>query len=297
MIYMCVCFFVTKKVERKMIVKAEKSMGSGVREEGLKQHFVLVHGIGGGSWCWYKIRCLMENSGYKVSCIDLKSAGIDQSDADSVLFFDDYNKPLMDFMSSLPENEQVILVGHSAGGLSITQACHKFANKIRLAVYVAATMLKSGFLTQQDLKDGVPDLSEYGDVYELGFGLGHDKPPTSALVKKEFQRKILYPLSPQEDSTLAEMLLRPGPLVALTSAEFREEGGEEVEKVPRVYIRTKQDKVVKAEQQEAMIKKWPPSTVYELDTDHSPFFSSPFLLFGLLLKAAALDVGFHATAS
>ncbi|QCE15391.1 pheophorbidase [Vigna unguiculata] len=280
-----------------MIVKAEKSMGSGVREEGLKQHFVLVHGIGGGSWCWYKIRCLMENSGYKVSCIDLKSAGIDQSDADSVLFFDDYNKPLMDFMSSLPENEQVILVGHSAGGLSITQACHKFANKIRLAVYVAATMLKSGFLTQQDLKDGVPDLSEYGDVYELGFGLGHDKPPTSALVKKEFQRKILYPLSPQEDSTLAEMLLRPGPLVALTSAEFREEGGEEVEKVPRVYIRTKQDKVVKAEQQEAMIKKWPPSTVYELDTDHSPFFSSPFLLFGLLLKAAALDVGFHATAS
>jgi len=100
-----------------------------------------------------------------------------------------------------------------------------------------------------------------------------------------------------QDSTLAEMLLRPGPLVALTSAEFREEGGEEVEKVPRVYIRTKQDKVVKAEQQEAMIKKWPPSTVYELDTDHSPFFSSPFLLFGLLLKAAALDVGFHATAS
>ncbi|WVZ17952.1 hypothetical protein V8G54_005274 [Vigna mungo] len=286
-----------------MIAKAEKSMSEGGREEGdvvgvgLKQHFVLVHGIGGGSWCWYKIRCLMENSGYKVSCINLKSAGIDQSDADSLLFFDDYNKPLMDFMSSLPENEQVILVGHSAGGLSITQACHKFSNKIRLAVYVAATMLKSGFLTEQDLKDGVPDLSEYGDVYELGFGLGHDKPPTSALVKKEFQRKILYPLSPQEDSTLAEMLLRPGPLVALTSAQFREEGGEGVEKVPRVYIRTKQDKVVKAEQQEAMIKKWPPSTVYELDTDHSPFFSSPFLLFGLLLKAAALDVGFHATAS
>ncbi|KAK7353504.1 hypothetical protein VNO80_18953 [Phaseolus coccineus] len=281
-----------------MIVKAEKSMPEGVREEGvgLKQHFVLVHGLGGGGWCWYKIQCLMENSGYKVSCIDLKSAGIDQSDADSLLSFDDYNKPLMDFMSALPENEQVILVGHSAGGLNITQACHKFSNKIRLAVYVAATMLKLGFLTDQDLKDGVPDLSEYGDVYELGFGLGHDKPPTSALVKKEFQRRILYPLSPQEDSTLAAMLLRPGPVLALTSAQFREDDGEVVEKVPRVYIRTRHDKVVKAGQQEAMIQKWPPSTVYELDTDHSPFFSSPFLLFGLLLKAAALDVGFHASA-
>ena len=70
-------------------------------------HFVLVHGIGGGGWCWYKIRCLMEKSGYKVSTVDLKSAGIDPSDVGSVLSFDDYNKPLLDFLSSLPEYEQV----------------------------------------------------------------------------------------------------------------------------------------------------------------------------------------------
>ena len=85
------------------------------------------------------------------------------------------------------------------------------------------------------------------------------------------------------------MLLRPGPLLALTGAQFIDDG--EVEKVPRVYIRTRHDNVVKPEQQEAMIKKWPPSTVYELDSDHSPFFSTPFLLFGLLVKAAAFDVG------
>ena len=44
-------------------------------------HFVLVHGISAGAWCWYKIRCLVEISGCKVSCIDLKGAGICQSDA------------------------------------------------------------------------------------------------------------------------------------------------------------------------------------------------------------------------
>ncbi|KAK7282450.1 hypothetical protein RIF29_11232 [Crotalaria pallida] len=283
-----------------MTVKAEKAIGV-VDDDDLRgtstfiplkqQHFVLVHGVGGGGWCWYKMRCLMENSGYKVSCIDLKSGGIGQSDADSVLSFDDYNKPLLDFMSALPKNEQVILVGHSAGGLSVTQACHKFANKIRLAVYVAATMLKLGFRTEDDLKTGVPDLSEFGDVYELGFGLGHDKPPTSAVVKKELQRKIIYHMSPHEDSTLAAMLLKPGPMLALNNAQFTEDDSDEVEKVPRVYIRTKHDKVVKPEQQDAMIKRWSPCTVYELDSDHSPFFSAPFLLFGLLIKAAASDVG------
>lgn len=85
------------------------------------------------------------------------------------------------------------------------------------------------------------------------------------------------------------MLLRPGPILALTSAMFVEDG--EVEKVPRVYIRTMQDNVLKPEQQEAMIKRWPLLYVYELDSDHSPFFSTPFLLFGLLVKAAAFDVG------
>lgn len=75
-----------------------------------KPHFVLVHGVSGGGWCWYKIRCLMENSGYKVSCVDLKGAGIDQADANSVLSFDEYNKPLMDFISSLPDHEQVLVL-------------------------------------------------------------------------------------------------------------------------------------------------------------------------------------------
>ena len=89
-----------------------------------------------------------------------------------------------------------------------------------------------------------------------------------------------------QDVTLAAMLLRPGPLQALNNARFTDDGGN-VEKVPRVYIMTRHDKVVKPEQQEAMIKRWPPCTVYELDSDHSPFFSAPFLLFGLLVKAAA----------
>lgn len=47
---------------------------------------------------------------------------------------------------------QVIIVGHSAGGLSVTQATRKFAKKIRLAVYVAATMLESGYLTDEDVR-------------------------------------------------------------------------------------------------------------------------------------------------
>lgn len=81
------------------------------------------------------------------------------------------------------------------------------------------------------------------------------------------------------------MLLRPGPIQALITAKFSP-ATNDVDDVPRIYIKTTQDNVIKAEQQEAMVKKWPPSAVYVLESDHSPFFSAPFLLFGLLVKAA-----------
>nr|GMD25659.1 methylesterase 17-like [Ipomoea batatas]GME19301.1 methylesterase 17-like [Ipomoea batatas]GME20778.1 methylesterase 17-like [Ipomoea batatas] len=81
------------------------------------------------------------------------------------------------------------------------------------------------------------------------------------------------------------MLLRPGPIKALLNARFQE-GEDDVERVPRVYIRATRDNVVKPAQQDAMIKRWPPAEVYTLECDHSPYFSAPFMLSGLLLKAA-----------
>ena len=45
-------------------------------------------------------------------------------------------------------------MGHSAGGLSLTDVIHsRFAEQIHVAVYVAANMLKYGFCTDQDFKD------------------------------------------------------------------------------------------------------------------------------------------------
>ncbi|KAL9686706.1 hypothetical protein QQ045_031099 [Rhodiola kirilowii] len=253
----------------------------------LNHHFVLIHGICHGAWCWYKLKCLMENSGFRVTCLDLKSAGIDPTDPNDVLTFEEYNKPLINMLQELPESERVILVGHSAGGLSVTRACGMFKDKILLAIYVGATMLRNGLCTTEDIKIGVPDLSDYGeDVYDLQFGNGTDHPPTSALIKTEFRRKILYHMCSQEDSNLAALLLKPGPLQAILGAKF-DQLGSPVDAVPRIFIETVQDRVITPEQQDAMIEKWPPENVYSIDSDHSPFFSAPFLLLGLLVKATA----------
>ncbi|XP_020242220.1 methylesterase 17 isoform X2 [Asparagus officinalis] len=202
------------------------------------RRFVLVH-VGHGAWCWFRLRLLLEADGREVTCLDLTSAGVHPSDADSVVSFEEYDKPLVDFMSSLPENEKVVLVGHSAGGLSLTHIMHEFPEKISVAIFIAATMLPSGFLSEQDMKD--------------------------------------Y-------STLASMLLRPWPAQVFSSVSFREE--EDVNKIRRVYIKTARDNMVKPEQQDAMIQRWPPSEVFVMDADHSPFFSAPEELCKLIFQAS-----------
>lgn len=166
------------------------------------QHFVLVHGVGHGAWCWFEIQTLLESSGNKVTCLDLAAAGIHPSNADDIHTFEDYNRPLFDFMSSLPTDENVVLVGHSAGGLSLTHVMHEFPEKIEVAIFIAASMLPFGFLSQEEIKDGVPDLLAFGDVYKFRFSLGEERPPTSVALKTEFHRPILYQLAPLQVSIL-----------------------------------------------------------------------------------------------
>ncbi|KAL6906010.1 hypothetical protein ACP4OV_003611 [Aristida adscensionis] len=252
-----------------------------------KEHFVLVHGAGHGAWCWFKLVCLLRAAGHRVSCVDLAGAAGSLVDPNAVPSFDEYDAPLVSFMAALPDGEKVVLVGHSAGGLSVTHAMHLFRDRIKQAIFIAATMLPFGYLTEQDIKHGVPDLSEFGDVYDLRFGLGEDHPPTSVALRKEYQRAILYQQSPQEDSTLASILLRPWP-VALSTARFGNIGDSiesTLNTVRRVYIKTANDHMVKPKQQEAMICRWPPSEVMAMDTDHSPFFSAPEHLLELVLKS------------
>ncbi|CAM8925317.1 unnamed protein product [Rhodiola kirilowii] len=253
----------------------------------VKNHFILIHGVGGGAWCWYKIHTILESFGHQVTSLDLKGSGINPTDPNTVIAFEDYNEPFIDVMDNLPDKEQVILVAHSAGGQSVTYAIHKFGcSKIKMAIYVAATMLKHGFCTPEDFKAGSPDLSEYGDVTDYTYGLGPDQPPTGGSMKREFLRKLVYNMTPDEEYRLATMLLRPWPVRALRG-EVQFIGGEDFDNVPRTYIKTLHDKVLKPEQQDAMIKMWPPSLVFALETDHSALLSAPSELSQFLLQAAS----------
>ncbi|XP_064979141.1 putative methylesterase 14, chloroplastic isoform X2 [Musa acuminata AAA Group] len=105
---------------------------------------ILVHGEGFGAWCWYKTLSLLEEVGLLPIALDLKGSGIDLTDPNSVTTLEDYSKPLTDYLHSLPDDEKVILVGHSFGGASVSYALECYPKKISKAVFLSATMVLDG---------------------------------------------------------------------------------------------------------------------------------------------------------
>lgn len=109
-------------------------------QESKKKHFILIHGLCHGAWCWYKLSTLLQNAGHRVTAVDLAACGTHPSHLDELHSFTDYTKPLIRTMVSVPPGEKVILVGHSFGGLSVSLAMEKFPEKISVAVFTAAVM-------------------------------------------------------------------------------------------------------------------------------------------------------------
>ncbi|KAF8015546.1 hypothetical protein BT93_H1158 [Corymbia citriodora subsp. variegata] len=93
-----------------------------------ERHFVLVHGACHGAWCWYRVATLLKFSGvHLMQARDLNSTV-------------EYVEPLFEFLEGLHQDEKVILVGHSMGGLVLSMAMDRFPEKVDVAVFAAAFM-------------------------------------------------------------------------------------------------------------------------------------------------------------
>lgn len=119
--------------------------------EGAKQqrrprqhHFVLVHGICHGAWCWYKVATILKSAGHRVTALDMAACGASPLRVEEARSFEDYSRPLLDALAALPPGEKVVLVGHSFGGLSLALAMHTYPEKIAVAVFVSASMPAAG---------------------------------------------------------------------------------------------------------------------------------------------------------
>jgi alpha-beta hydrolase superfamily lysophospholipase len=104
------------------------------------RHFVLVHGLCHGAWCWYKVATALESAGHRVTALDLAAAGAHPARLHEVRSLEDYSRPLLDAVAAAPDGDRLVLVGHSHGGVSLALAMERFPSKVATAVFVAAAL-------------------------------------------------------------------------------------------------------------------------------------------------------------
>ncbi|KAL1538802.1 putative methylesterase 11, chloroplastic [Salvia divinorum] len=250
-------------------------------------HFVLVHGGGFGAWCWYKTIALLEESGYRVTAVDLTGSGIHSFDSNNIESLSQYVKPLMDFMEKLTDGEKVILVGHDFGGTCVSYAMEAFPAKISKAVFLAAAMLTSGQSALDIFSDKVESNELMRQAQVFLYANGRDQPPTAIDFDKSILKDLLFNQSPTKDVALASVSMRPIPFSpVLEKLSFSETNHGSVR---RFYIETLEDNAIPISVQESMVNESPPERVFCLKgADHSPFFSKPQALHKHLVEISRI---------
>ena len=126
---------------------------------------VLVHGAYGGAWCWEDLIPLLEAQGHSVEAFDLPGAGEDDTPVAGVTL-DACVERTCGVLAQ--RDEPAILVGHSMGGIVITQTAARCPKRIALLVYVCAFLPGDGqsLLDLTRLPEGADDQIQANLVLE-----------------------------------------------------------------------------------------------------------------------------------
>jgi pimeloyl-ACP methyl ester carboxylesterase len=236
--------------------------------------FVLVHSAWLGAWAWEHVAPILEQQGHKVIAPDLPAHGKDKTPPSEVTL-ESYVKTVTDVLDAQPE--PVILVGHSLGGIIISQAAENRPDKVKSLVYLCAFLLPNGGSFMK-ATEGVK-----GSMVLDNLAMAEDK--TSATIKEEVMHEAFAHDVPADAFAQVRPLIVPEPTAPLggTISVTEEKWG----RIPRYYIECTADKAIPPDVQRAMYTAIPIKKVFSINTSHAPNFSAPEELTKYLLAVAA----------
>ncbi|MBW2386683.1 MAG: alpha/beta fold hydrolase [Deltaproteobacteria bacterium] len=221
-------------------------------------NFVLVHGSWHGAWCWDHLRPRLEDHGHRLVVPDLPAHGDDPSSPWRVSLAD-YSAAVRRAASSA--SEPVVAVGHSMGGMAISQAVADAPELFCAAVYLCAFAPLPGdrisSLARRDQETLLPS------AVRLGTG--------GVSIRREKAAELFYADCQQDLAEWATSRLRPDPYRPLLN-RFQYAGSIQI---PRAYIECTADQAISLNRQREMAARAGIEIIASLQTSHSPFLSRP----------------------
>ena len=108
----------------------------------MAETFVLVHGAWHGGWCWAAVINQLEKLGDTAYAVDLPGHGMNRADRSKVTLAS-YVDSVAEFIER-HDLKNVVLAGHSLGGLTIPGVAAKIPSRIKRVVWVTAMVALDG---------------------------------------------------------------------------------------------------------------------------------------------------------
>ncbi|MFZ0972189.1 MAG: alpha/beta fold hydrolase [Solirubrobacteraceae bacterium] len=235
---------------------------------------VLVHGAFGRAACWDRVAPGLRAAGHTVEAIDLPGQGDDPTPIEEATL-DRYADRVCEALAGGPP---AVLVGHSMGGMVITQAAARCPSHVSRLVYVAAFLPWDGMslIDMTQLPEGAGD--------QVQANLVVDGDPPVATMAPEAVREALCHCADDEAAAWSASIRGSQPVVPFTNpVALGGPGADAFGALPRAYVMCLQDRAIKPALQRRMLETAGCDPVLEIDTDHSVWASRPDEL------AAALD--------
>ncbi len=232
--------------------------------------YVLVHGAWHGAWCWRDVVPLLEAEGHHVDAIDLPGHGDDSSPVGEMTLERNARR-VADSVEAAAE--PLVLVGHSMGGMAVTQAAELVPDRIARLVYVCAFLPSDG--------QTLPELAADDPATLVTPNIVVDEEHGTCVVAPEVLRDAFLGECSDDVAAFAISRLVPESLAAVGAPVRISEA--RAGSVPRTYVECVLDRAIGIEKQRAMVAAVPCERVCSLEADHSPFFSTPRELADALL--------------
>jgi pimeloyl-ACP methyl ester carboxylesterase len=289
-----------------------------------KAVFVLIHGAWHNHSTWDRVTPILKANGFAVLNPDLPGAGVNAiaptslrcSPFDAAAFAAERSPAagvtqaqrtqavvaLVKEAASL--GGRVILVGHSAGGMTISAVAEQVPNLLLAVVYLAGFMVPNGMpllamLQHETLSSALAPGLFVGDPVAIGatrIHAGSTDEAYRSLLKAAFYGDVAESEFSQAASQLHCDESNAGALAPseITPGKFGT--------VPRHYIRCTQDRAIPLSGQDHMIATVDDAiggktTIHTLDSSHSPFLSQPAALSRILIDIYVQSVAAQSAAA